>query len=285
MIGRIVFGILLCSYLAIIVPFSTSMLQRPIAVKLGGLPEAGPLKVLTGDQRYLMAEYATVRVLFYYGTLVEMFSRKVRLQPEYRNMFQTLQTASRLDPWNADVYYFTQAAFTWELNKVDEVNALLKYGMAYRTWDYQLPFWAGFNAAYFKKDYAAAAPLFKRAAELSGHELLGNLTARYFYEAGENRLALNFIETMQKRATDANVVAVYETRKRAIVAVMTIQEAIARYRSRFGKPPSRISDLTAAGILKEVPQDPYRGTFYLDEKGAVRSTSKFAFGADQKQAQ
>lgn len=277
MIGRIVFGILFCSYLAVIIPFSTSLTNRPVVVKLGTLPDAEVLKIAAGDQRYLLAQYAVVKVLFYYGTLVETFTHKVPLQPEYPAMFKTLQTSSKLDPWNADVYYFTQAAFTWELNKIDEVNEMLEYGMKHRTWDYQLPFFAGFNSAYFKKDYAAAALYFKKAAELSGNQLLANLSSRYFYEAGQSKLGLDFIEYMQKHTTDRKLVEVYELRKRALVAVMTIQEAIGSYSRRFGKAPARISDLTDAGVLAKVPADPYGGTFYLDEKGAVRTTSKFAF--------
>jgi len=283
MIGRIVFGILLCSYLAVIIPFSTSLTDRPVVVKLGTLPDAELLQIVAGDQRYLMAQYAVVKVLFYYGTLVETFNQKVPLQPEYPAMFRTLQTSSRLDPWNADAYYFAQAAFTWELNKIDEVNEMLEYGMEHRTWDYQLPFFAGFNSAYFRKDYAAAALYFKKAAELSGNQLLANLSSRYFYESGQNKLGLDFIEYMQGHTTDRKLIEVYELRKRALIGVITIQGAIDRYSRSFGKAPSRISDLTAAGVLAKVPADPYGGTFYLDEKGAVRSTSKFALAAPAQQ--
>ena len=283
MIGRIVFGVLLFSYLAVIIPFSTSLTNRPVVVKLGTLPDAQVLKIAAGDHRYLMSQYAVVKVLFYYGTLVETFNQKVPLQPEYPAMFKTLQTSSKLDPWNADVYYFTQAAFTWELNKIDEVNEMLEYGMKHRTWDYQLPFFAGFNAAYFQKDYAAAALYFKKAAELSGDQLLANLSSRYFYESGQNKLGLDFLVYMQKHTTDRKLLEVYEMRKRALIAVMAIQEAVNRYRGRFGHAPSRISDLTSTGVLAKVPADPYGGTFYLDEKGAVRSTSKFAFAKPGQQ--
>lgn len=277
MIGRIVFGILLCSYLALIVPFSASLANRPVVVKLGTLPDAELLKVVAGDQRYLVAQYAVVKVLFYYGTLVEKFQQKIVIEPEYFNMFKTLQASSRLDPWNADVYYFTQAAFTWELKKIAEVNEMLKYGMQYRTWDYQLPFFAGFNAAYFQKDYTTAALYLKKAAELSHDPLMANLSARYFYESGQNELGLRFIEFMQKHTTDSKLIALYELRKQALIAVMTIQGAVEEYGRRFGKAPSRISDLITSGVLRRIPADPYGGKFYIDEKGVARSTSKFAF--------
>jgi len=275
MIGRMFFGILLCSYLVVIVPFTTSLANRPVVVKLGTMPEPEILKIASGDQRYLVAQYAVVKVLFYYGTLVEKFQQKIVLQPEYQNMYRTLQTASRLDPWNADVYYFTQAAFTWELKKIDEVNDLLRFGMRYRTWDYQLPFFAGFNNAYFRKDYAAAAPYLKKAAELSGDPLMTNLTARYFSESGHNELGLRFIEFMQRRTTDSKLISLYELRKQALLAALTVQKGVEGFARRFGKAPSRISELTEKGLLSEIPRDPYGGEFYIDEKGVVLSTSKF----------
>jgi tetratricopeptide (TPR) repeat protein len=277
MIGRIVFGILLCSFVAVALPFSRSVAERPVLVKLGALPEAEPLKMVSGDQRYLLAQYAVVRVLFYYGTLIEKFQQKIVLKPEYGNMFRTLETASRLDPWNADVYYFTNAAFTWELGKVAEVNAMLDYGMKYRTWDYQLPFFAGFNAAYFLKDYPTAARYFQKAARLRPDPLLTNLSSRYFFEAGENRIGLAFLDYMEQHTMDRKVMALYELRKKALLAVIELQEAADRYAARFGHPPQRISDLTAQGLIGRIPADPYGGQFYLDDQGKVRSTSKFAF--------
>lgn len=277
MTGRILFAILLSGYLALAVPFSSSLVNRPVLVKLGTLPEPEALRIISGDQRFLVAQSAVVRVLFYYGTLVETFQRKVRITPEYHNMYRTLVTASRLDPWNADVYYFTQAAFTWELKRIAEVNELLDYGMRYRTWDYQLPFFAGFNAAYFQKDYKRAASYFEKAAQLRGDPLLANLSARYFYESGQNRLALSFIEYMQKHTTDSKVIALYELRKKALLGVMTLEEAVQGYQRRFGKKPGRISDLVSSGILARIPADPYGGQFYLDGTGKVRSTSKFSF--------
>lgn len=277
MTGRVVFGILLCCYLALIVPFSNSLANRPVVVKLGALPDAEVLRVVSGDQRHLLAQYAVVKVLFYYGTLVEKFKQKVVLKPEYENMFKMLKTSARLDPWNADVYYFTQAAFTWELRKVSEVNEMLDYGMRFRTWDYTLPFYAGFNSAYFQKDYQSAAAYFKKAAELSNEPLMANLGARYMYESGQIELGLQFLDYMLRHTTDGKLVTVYQLRKKALLGALTIQKAAEEYRRRFGKAPAQVSDLVGAGVLPEVPEDPYGGSFYFDDKGTVRSTSKFAF--------
>jgi hypothetical protein len=35
-------------------------------------------------------------------------------------------------------------------------------------------------------------------------------------------------------------------------------------------------------MLKQLPEDPYGGQFYLDDSGAVLSTSKFVFREQKK---
>jgi len=59
--------------------------------------------------------------------------------------------------------------------QVKLANDLLEYGMRYRTGISTCRFFAGFNNAYFLKDYARQAEYYKRAGELSGSELFINL--------------------------------------------------------------------------------------------------------------
>jgi len=280
--ARFAFSLLIVAYLAVLVPFTSHIKNRPVAVKLGYLPEAEVLKVAFADYRNLLAQYSVVKVLFYFGTLVESFERKVRLQPEYFNMFKTMQTAVKLDPYNMDAYYFTQAAFTWELRKIREVNDLLEYGMKYRTWDYQLPFFIAFNAAYFQKDYKTAAVYMKKAAELSHNPLFTNLTARYFYEAGQTSLGLIFLDTMVKGTSDPKVKKLYVVRIEALKSIETIEEAVSRYVTRYGKPPVNLVSLVVEGFLDKIPRDPYGGTFIIDPDGSVRSSSKLAFPVTER---
>jgi hypothetical protein len=277
LMARIFFILLLTSYVSLLVPFGAYMKNRPIANKLGYLPEAEVLKIAVGDQRYLVAEYAVVKVLFYFGSLYEKNSNKIVAKPEYFNMFKTMEKAVKLDPYNMDAYYFTQAAFTWELNRALDVNRILAYGMKYRTWDYQLPFYAGFNAAYFLHNYNDAARYMKKAAELSGTPLFTTLAARYFYEAGQTELGILFLENMAKGAQDKKVKQVYEVRKQALQAVNLLNGAVAKFVAEKNRLPEDINELLSAGILEKIPTDPYGGRFYLEPGGKVASTSRFAF--------
>lgn len=280
---RLAFAGLVAAYVLLILPFTGYMKNRPVEVKLGYLPHPQVLKAASGEHRPTVAAMLVVRVLFYFGTVLQKLQENVIIRPEFLNMFKTLQGAVHLDPYNNDVYYFAQAAFTWELGRVEEVNHLLEQGMAHRSWDPMLPFYLGFNCAYFLKDYPRAATYMQRAAELSGNPLYANLAARYFYESEQSALGLAFLESMIRSARDKAVRHSYELRRDALQAVMAIEQALAEYRERFGQPPADISRLVQAGLLPQLPADPYGGTFYLDEQGKVRTTSKFANPAAERQ--
>lgn len=278
--ARLLFFIALVCYVLILPPFTTYLKQRPVAQKMGYLPEAKVLKFMVADHRNLVAEWAVLKVLFYYGGLMEggneaqLFS----VPPEYYSMFRTLQTALRLDPYNMDAYYFAQAAFTWDVGRAKEVNNMLDYGMRYRTWDYQLPFYAGFNAAYFLKDYAGAAEYMKKAAQLSGDPLFTNLAGRFFYESGREDLGIIFIKSMEKGTRDMKVKKLFQMRIQALEAVHVIRTAVKSFTSRYGRLPLTVDELVQKGLLASVPVDPYGGKFFITSDGSVESTSKLALG-------
>lgn len=275
---RLLFVLLIAGYALCLVPFASYMKNRPVAVKLGYVPSAEVLRVTVGDQKLLVAHAAVVKVLVYFGTLVEKLQNRIVLPPEYQNMYTTLQTAVKLDPYNNDAYYFAQSAFTWEVGRAKEVNQMLDYGMKYRTWDYMLPFFAGFNSAYFLKQYEPAARYMQKAAELSGNPLLTTLAARYYYESDKSKVGIDFLEMMEKGAKDEQTRKLYRLRRTALQAVVSIQVAVSQFSEQNGRLPSRIEELLEYGILKRLPEDPYGGRFYLDNSGSVRTTSKFAFG-------
>jgi hypothetical protein len=241
------------------------------------VPTADVLRVTVGDQKLLAAHATIVKLLFYYGTLVKVYNRMTDLPAEYNNMYNSLQTAMKLDPYNSDLYYFAEATFTWEVNRAKDVNNMLDYGMEYRTWDYLLPFFAGFNSAFFLKEPDPAARYMKKAAEISNHPLLTSLAARYFYEANQSELGVKFLEMMESEAKDNKIWRIYRFRRIALEAVISIQDAVKIFRKKYDRLPRHIQELIDSGILLKLPEDPYGGQFYLDDSGKVVSTSKFAY--------
>jgi tetratricopeptide (TPR) repeat protein len=221
--------------------------------------------------------------LFYFGTVIQKLQENIIVRADFFNLYKTLQGIVHLDPYNLDAYYFTQATFTWDLGRVEEANHLLKKGLIARPWDPWLPFYLGFNYAYFLKDYQQAAVYLKHAAELSGNPLFANLAARYFYESEQSAFGLAFLETMIRDAKNPAIRKSYEMRREALLAVIDIEQAIDVYKSMYGGGPKKLVDLVRLGLLTELPHDPYGGTFYLDPRGKVRTTSNFTKPAKNSQ--
>lgn len=268
--------LLLCAYLALVPSLKGYMDARPVAVKLGYLPTGKVLRYTVGDQKALTAELAVLKVLFYFGSLVEEWQNRVSIPPEYYGMYRMIESAIKLDPYNMDAYYFAQAAFTWEIDHASDVNRLLAYGMKYRTWDWYLPFFKGFNEAFFLKDYEAAGVDMQKAADLSGSQLFTNLSARYFYESGHNDLGITYLQSMIAKERDPKVKSAYVMRLRALESIQVLEEALSTYQQQYGKTPDDLQALVESGLIEGLPLDPYGGHFYLDSTGKIRSSSSLA---------
>ena len=68
------------------------------------------------------------------------------------------------------------------------------------------------------------------------------------------------------------------TRAAAFEKILHLEKAVLAYRKRFQTEPKKLEDLVEAGLLVKIPEDPYGGSFYLDNEGRVRTTSRLAHG-------
>lgn len=276
----------LAAYLVILGPFTRDMAQKPYAERLGMIPHPTVLQILFPDYQELLGANILGRIFLYYGTLTDNVANpgKVQLVADYPAMSRALHAALRLDPYNMDGYYFGQSILVWDVGQYKLATELLEYGMQYRTWDWQLPFFAAFNQAYFLKDRAAAARLYMRAGELSGAILFKSLAGRYLQEAGETQMAIDYLQTLEKSARTSAVKQALQLRIETFKAVLTVEQARDRYAEELGRLPANIEILLSTGYLAKRPVDLYGGEFYLDENGQVRTTSRFALAAPRRSA-
>lgn len=274
----------LVCYSLLIVPFTSYMQNKPIEEKLGYVPSIKLLKPLSADQKEMVGASLVLKVLMYFGGMVGQVQegRAITEAPDLRGMSRLLHGAVQLDPYNMDAYYFAQGFLTWDAKQFKVANELLDYGMKHRTWDWYLPFFAGFNSAYFLKDYTKAAMYYQRAGELSGSDLYKRLAGRYMQEAGQTELAIAYLTAMEKGENNQALKKSYQIRLQAFKEVQRIELARDRYRDSQGQLPSSIEQLQLQGYLTPPPVDPYGGRFYLESSGKVSTTSKFAFAGMKK---
>jgi len=268
--------ILICLYIAIIIPFTNYMHSKPYVEKLGLIPSAKALKFITADQKELAAASIISKAYMYYGGIMDPESNKLNVPPDYAAISRTLFAALQLDPYNTDGYYFAQSFLTWDVHQYQVANNFLEHGMKYRTWDTQLPFFAGFNYAYFLKDYKKAAEMYQIAATRSGgSKLYSDLAGRYMQDGGETEMAILYLKSLEKGSRGA-LQESYQKRISAFEMVSLIEQARDRFKADHHKLPDSVETLFTSGYLKEIPKDPYGGTFYIDTDGKVKTTSKFA---------
>jgi tetratricopeptide (TPR) repeat protein len=269
-------ALLLGAFLSILTPFVTYMRGKPYVEKLGIIPRAEVLQVVCADQKQLMAASILAKVFLYFGGLIETEQAKVVVPPDYQAMSRTIHAALKLDPYNMDGYYFAQSILVWDVKQYKLANDLLEYGMKYRTWEWYLPFFAGFNYAYFLKDYPHAAQMYMRAGELSNNPLFQTLAGRYLQQAGQTEMAIAYLSMMEKGARDPAIRKTFHVRLQAFLEVRAIEKARDSFKAERGALPGRIEDLEIGGYLKHHPIDPYGGVFYIEPDGSVATTSKFA---------
>lgn len=272
----------LLSYGLVVSPFTSYMRNKPIEEKLGYVPSIKVMKPLSADQKESAAAALVFKVLLYYGdVIVKVLPSGKSPPPDLQGMSRLLHNVVQLDPYNMDAYYFAQSFLTWDAKQFTVANNLLKYGMKYRTWEPELPFFAGFNYAFFLGDYAKAAEYYKKAGDLSGSDLQIRLAGRYLQQSGQTDLAIAYLAGMVKGAKSAAVRKSYHVRLTAFREVRRIELARDRFHQEKNRLPDSVGQLVQAGYLTPAPVDPYGGRFYL-MSGKVETTSKFAFAVKNK---
>jgi tetratricopeptide (TPR) repeat protein len=268
--------ILLVSYSLVVVPLSHYQQERPFVEKVGYLPTASVLRLCSADQAIFLGTWLIGKAVSYYGGLYQQEDKRTNITPDYAGIYQALSTGLQLDPYNMDGYYFAQATLVWDMKRVSEANSLLERGLLYRDWDFYLPYFLGFNYAYFLKDYGQAAKYYKRVAELTDDDLSIRLTGRYLYESGQTDLAVSYLMVMIQGARNDAVKKTLQTRLEAFIAVRKIERAYRVYVALLPDAVPDIETLVSRGFLEFYPVDPYGGTFFVDDKGKVMTTSNFA---------
>jgi tetratricopeptide (TPR) repeat protein len=237
------------------------------------LPSREMTRVASFGNELLIAQLIFYNSMFFVGSL-----EKPPTLPTLHKLYHALDTCAYLDPYNIDTYYFAQGMFSWDLSLIGLLNNLLERGMEHRTWDWQLPFFYGFNQFYFMKNYKEGAIYLKKAYELNPkNTFLPTLIARLYYQADQTKIAVAFLEEMIRSTTSDNLRKFMLLRLKALQSVSLLESAIGTYEARYKTRPQSLEALKDKGILKAIPPDPYGGKFYLDKRGKVRTTSKFAF--------
>lgn len=238
------------------------------------------IKLLSLEFRTIAADFLFVRVSQFYGGKVAR--REEARQEDWEWLYHNLDVITELDPYFEDPYQLGNALLTWDAGMFQEANSLLQKGVTARSWDWQLPFFIGFNKFYFLNENEPAADYLLLASKRPGAwDFLPRLASRLYKKAGRTEAAIIFLVNFWKNEKDPRIKREHATRIEALKGVLDLEKAVEQYRKRTGKNPVSINALLQQGVITGLPRDPYGGVFYLEKDGSISTTSKFAFVSKQ----
>lgn len=232
------------------------------------------LKLTSLEFDGLISDFMFLRSLVFYGKTLER-TEKPRVKPwEWQHIYAELNAATDLDPYFYDPYNFGQGLLPWEGNMVTDANRLLSKGCSYRTWDWSIPFYIGFNHFYFQHEDALASKFLMEASRVQdAPPILASLATRLAVKGKQTENAIVFLTQLMKTEQDESRRKSYQLRIDALKSILLLENAASDYRQRYGSDPSSINDLVDKHIIKDIPPDPYGGDFYIDDEGGIMTTS------------
>lgn len=266
-----------------------SLIQQPLSEKYLELPEPKStsvlpvefLKVVSLDYKNLAADLYFLKALNRFGRTLERSNSHVVGEDvedwEWRLLLDEIRLSAALDPYFLDPYYFANAIITHHQPSISPVTQLLEEGAEARDWDWELPFYVGFNHFFFLNQPLKASNWLMEAAQrpTSKSPLLTTLAARLAHEGKQTENAIVFLKQMLQSASDEAIKTVYRDRLESLEGVFILEKAIALYKQKFQAEPIALEDLVTTQILRRLPLDPYGGIYYLDEDNNVRTSSDF----------
>lgn len=160
---------------------------------------------------------------------------------------------------------------------------LTEFGIRHNPAEWRLYYDLGFIYYIELKDYSHAADAFARGSRVpNAHPFLRVMAAQMAQHGGELHMAQMMWSTTYQSSEDRNVRANAATHLRALQVeqdVTDLERLLADYRAKTGQLPASFTDLQSAGLLHEIPVDPFGHTYKLTADGRVevRTPDDFPF--------
>jgi tetratricopeptide (TPR) repeat protein len=238
---------------------------------LAQLPKGEYLKPALLGYHHLGADVLWLR-------LVQVVGKKRNSGDEYEWMYHALDVITTLDPQYAYAYYVGGNILGDLANRPDLSIRLLEKGVRANPEVWNIPFLLGYNYYFLLGDPAKGAEYIMKAASLpDGPSYLPGLATRLAAEAGSPDTALAFLEARLTDTHDLEMRQVLAKRMKEVIIerdLRLLESAVEAYRTQHRAPPATLKDLTEAGTLPILPQEPFGGDYRLDPKiGAVSSST------------
>ena len=248
--------------------------QRPplsaVAAEISYLPPGRYLKVAVLGYREMAADLFWLKA-------VQLLGEREQTPGGYKSAYYGVDVLTDLDPVFVHAYEYTGVILGIWADMPEESIAILKKGMERNPNVWKLPFLLGYEHYYELHQPELGAKYLRMASELPGvPDYLPSLAARMSAEAGDPVAALDLLQRLYLTSQDERLREVLGIRMNELVVerdIRFLQEAVERYKKRYGKPPASLNELVVGGIIGKIPEEPLGGSYELKAlDGSVIST-------------
>lgn len=207
------------------------------------------------------ADYFWIGMIQYYGGW-----RK----DGYEKLDDYIMLANDLDPKFSYPYAFGTLILPNE-KMTDKAIQIGERGLKDSDPDWRIPYYMATTYHVEKNDPAAAAKYFDVAAKTKDAPANIQIIAASYGARPDLREQTKFIWQSLYETSNDEVVRKHAKAYLEHFAVLDVlEQAAAIYKQEKGSYPTDVNNMTTAGILRYLPEDPFGFTYYIDKEGRAR---------------
>jgi len=215
------------------------------------IPSGKFLKYATFGYRAVAADAIYLWAIQYYSTPT--------IDDRFDHLDHIFAIINELDPRYQDPYEVGALIAVQEARNPAAAFSILDRGAANNPDQWVYPFNAGHIALMTLKDYPLAEKYFEKCMKIPGApEFVERLRANAIFKKGDLRTSWETWLEIYKKAPDERTKKIASNHLynvKAAIDAAAVEDAAAKYRERFGRPPADLETLLRTGFLREVPKD------------------------------
>lgn len=236
------------------------------------IPSGKYLKHATFGYSSLMADLVYIWAIQYYSDY--------SIAERYDNLDHIFSIIAELDPHYLDPYEMGAIIAVYEARDPYLAFKVLDRGLEKNPDQWIFPYQAGHYAALTLKDYELARKYYKKTMEIQGApEIAKRLYADAAFKDTDYQTSWQNWREVYQTTDDERIKKIASNHLYQVKSAMDIaqlEDAIEKYRQRYGQFPSNLDQLRSAGILASIPKDLDENEYtYNPETGEVESPSKW----------
>jgi tetratricopeptide (TPR) repeat protein len=215
------------------------------------VPSGQYLKYATFGNSSLLADLIYIWAIQYFSdyTIPDM----------YQYLDHIFSIINELDPTYLDPYDVGAVIAAYEAEDLDLALKILDRGLEKNPKQWLFPYMAGHYAQMIRKDYKLAQEYYKKAMDIEGVPLIvKRLYANAIFKSMDYKRALQTWLEIYETAKDKRTKKIASNHLyniKATIDIQRINEAIDKFKDRYGRKPMELSQLVRAGFLDSLPKD------------------------------